>query len=60
MEANKADGMALPMGLQLGIFSTASVGNTDDNIQSSVSTSSLHGAAASINNHPAEHNQEQS
>ena len=57
IEANERDGMVLPMSLKLGVFSTASVDNIDVEIQSSLSTSSLHGTAASINQHPTEHNQ---
>ena len=48
-----------PMSLKLGVFSTASVDNIDAEIQSSLSTTSLHGTAASINQHPTEHNQGQ-
>ena len=47
------------MSLKLGVFSTASVDNIDVEIQSSLSTTSLHGTAASINQHPTEHNQGQ-
>ena len=47
------------MSLKLGVFSTASVDNIDVEIQSSLSTASLHGTAASINQHPTEHNQGQ-
>ena len=36
IEANKKDGMVLPMSLKLGIFSTASVDNIDVEIQSSL------------------------
>ena len=57
IEANKRDGMVLPMSLKLGVFSTASAHNIDVEIQSSLSTTSLHGAAASINQHSTEHNQ---
>ena len=56
---NERDGMVLPMRLKLGVFSTASVDNTDVEIQSSLSTTFLHGTAASINPHPTEHNQGQ-
>ena len=59
IEANKKDGMVLPMSLKLGVFSTASVDNIDVERQSSLSTTSLHGTAASINQHPTEHNQGQ-
>ena len=58
IKANERDGMVLPMSLKLGVFSTASVDNIDIEIQSSLSTS-LHGTAASINQHPGEHNQGQ-
>ena len=43
----------------MGVFSTASVGNIDVEIQSSLSATSLHRTAASINQHPTEHNQGQ-
>ena len=59
IEASERDGMVLPMSLKLGVFSTASVDNIDVEIQSSLSTTSLHGTAASINQHPTEHNQGQ-
>ena len=59
IKANERDGMVLPMSLKLGVFSTASVDNIDVEIQSSLSTTSLHGTAASINQHPTEHNQGQ-
>ena len=59
IKANERDGMVLPMSLKLGVFSTASVDNIDVERQSSLSTTSLHGTAASINQHPTEHNQGQ-
>ena len=59
IEANERDDMVLPMSLKLGVFSTTSVGNIDFEMQSSLSTSSLHGTAASINQHSTEHNQGQ-
>ena len=59
IEASERDGMVLPMSLKLGVFSTASVDNIDVEIYSSLSTTSLHGTAASINQHPKEHNQGQ-
>ena len=59
IEASERDGMVLPMSLKLGVFSTASVDNIDVEIQSSLSTTSLHGTTASINQHPTEHNQGQ-
>ena len=59
IEANERDGMVLPMSLKLGVFSTASADNIDVEIQSSLSATSLHGTAASINQHPIEHNQGQ-
>ena len=59
IEARERDGMVLTMSLKLGVFSTASVDNIDVEIQSSLSTTSLHGTAASINQHPTEHNQGQ-
>ena len=59
IKANERDGMVLPMSLKLGVFSTASVDNIDIEIQSSLSTTFLHGTAASINQHPTEHNQGQ-
>ena len=51
IEASKRNGVALPMNLKLEVFSTASVDNIDVNIQSSLSTTSLHGTSASINQH---------
>ena len=59
IEANERDDMVLPMSLKLGVFSTTSVDNIDFEMQSSLSTSSLHGTAASINQHSTEHNQGQ-
>ena len=52
IEASERDGMVLPMSLKSGVFSTSSVDNIDVEIQSSLSTTSLHGTAASINQHP--------
>ena len=52
IKANERDDMVLPMSLKLGVFSTASVHNIDVDIQSSLSTPSLDGTAASINQHP--------
>ena len=60
IEANERDGLVLPMNLKLGFFSTASVDNIDVNIQSSVSTTSLYGTAACINQHPARNNERHS
>ena len=60
IEANKTDGVVLPMNLKLEVFSTAPVDNTYVDIQSSLSTTSLHGTAVSINEHPTENNQRQS
>ena len=59
IEAIERDGIVPPLSLQLGVFSTASVGNIDVEIQSSLSATSLHRTAASINQHPTEHNQGQ-
>ena len=59
IEANERDGMVLPMSLKLGVFSITSADNIDVEMQSSLSTSSLHGTAASINQHSTEHNQGQ-
>ena len=59
IEANERDNMVLPMSLKLGVFSRASVGNIDVEIPSSLSTNSLHRTAASIHQHPTEHNQGQ-
>ena len=59
IEASERDGMVLPVSLKLGVFSTASVDNIDVEIQSSLSITSLHGTAASINQHPTAHNQGQ-
>ena len=60
IEANERDGVVLPMNLKLGVFSTVPVDNIDVDIQSSLSTTSLHDTAASINQHPAINNEGQS
>ena len=59
IEANEKV-VVLPMNLKLVVFSTASAGNIDVDIQSSLSTTSLHGIAASINQHPTRNNEGQS
>ena len=59
-EANETDGVVLPMNLKLEFFSTASAGNIDVDIQSSLSITSLHDKAASINQHPTTNNEGQS
>ena len=48
------------MNLKLGVFSTASVDNIDVDIQSSLSTTSLHGIATSMNQPPTRNNEGQS
>ena len=60
IEANERDNVVLPMNLKLGVFSTAPVENIDVDIQSSLSTTSLHGIAAPINQHPTRNNEGQS
>ena len=59
IEANERDRMILPMSLKLSVFSAASVDNIDVEIQSPLSATFLHGTAASINQHPKEHNEGQ-
>ena len=60
IEVNERNGVVLPMNLKLGVFSTASVDNIDVDIQSSLSTTSLHGIAVSINQPPTSNNEGQS
>ena len=55
IEANERDGVVNE--IKLRNFSPASVDNTDVNIQSSLSTTSLLGTAASIAQHPTSNNE---
>ena len=57
IELNEFDGVVLPTSLLLGIFSTASADNLDIDIKSALATTSFHGTAASINQHPKAINQ---
>lgn len=52
IETNDRDDVVLPMNLKLGVLSTVSVDNINADIQSPLSTTSLYGTAASINQHP--------
>ena len=52
IETNDRDDVVLPMNLKLGVLSAVSVDNTNVDIQSSLSTTSLYGTAASVNQHP--------
>ena len=54
ISAHKKEGVVLPRNLRTGIFSTASVDNIDVNTKSSTVHTSLHGTAASINQHLTE------
>ena len=60
IEAKERDGVILPMSFKLGVFSTGSEENIDVDIQSSMSTTSLHGTVVSINQHPTRNNEGQS
>ena len=60
IEAKERDGVILPMSFKLGVFSTGSEENIDVDIQSSMSTTSLHGTVVSINQHPTRNNERQS
>ena len=50
IETNEIDDVVLPMKMKLGVFCTASVDNIDVDIKAS--NTSMHGTAASINQHP--------
>ena len=60
IEANERDGVVIPMNLKKGVFSTASVDNIDVDTKATLSTTSLHGTAASLNQHPTTPNEGQS
>ena len=54
---DEKEGVMAPMNLKLGLFTTASLYNIDVHIKSSLSTTYLHGTAASFNQHPNHQNQ---
>ena len=51
IETFERDGVVVPLSLELGLFCTTAVDNIDVNPTSSTATGSLHGTAASINQH---------
>ena len=57
VEMNENDGVVIPTILKMGIFSTASIDNIDIDTTAALCTTSLHGTAASINQHPTGINQ---
>ena len=59
IDMNKKEGVVLPTNLRKGLFSTASVDNIDVATKSSSAVTSLHGTAASINQHMSSENQGQ-
>ena len=54
IEMNEQEGHVLPTNLRKGLFSTASVNNKDIETKSLTAFTSLHGTAASINQHLSE------
>ena len=54
IEMAEQEGHVLPTNLQKGLFSTASVDNIDIETKSSTAFTSLHGTAASVNQHLSE------
>ena len=54
IEMNEQEGHVLPTNLRKGLFSTASVDNIDIETKSSTAFTSLHGTAASVNQHLSE------
>ena len=59
IDTNEKDGVVLPASLRKGLFSTASVHNIDVATKSFSAVTSLHGTAASINQHMSSENQGQ-
>ena len=57
IETNDRDDVVLPMNLKLGVLSAVSVDNINADIQSPLSTTSLYGTAASINQQPTRNNE---
>ena len=57
IDLNNTEGVVIPIVLKKGIFSTASIDNIDIDTTAALCTTSLHGTAASINQHPTEINQ---
>ena len=51
IEKHEQEGAVVPTNLRKGVFSTAAADNVDVNSKSSTAFSSLHGTAASINQH---------
>ena len=56
LSTNEKEGVMVPMNWKLGLFTTASLDNIDVQIKSSLSTTCLHGTAASLNQHPNHQN----
>ena len=54
IEMNEQEGHVLPTNLRKGLFSTASIDNIDIETKSSTGFTSLHGTAASVNQHLSE------
>ena len=54
IQMNEQEGHVLPTKLRKGLFSKASVDNTDFETKSSTAFTSLHGIAASVNQHLSE------
>ena len=57
LSTNEEVGVMLSMNLKLGLFTTASLDNINFQIKSSMSTTCLHGTAASLNQYPSHQNQ---
>ena len=51
IEMHEREGVVAPISLRFGLFTTAAVDNIDVNPKSSTASTSLHGTAASINQH---------
>ena len=58
LSTNEKEAVMVPMSLKLGLFTTASLDNIDVQIKSSLSTTCLHGTAASLNQNPNHQNQD--
>ena len=57
IDMNEREGVVLPMSLEIGLFSTASIDNIDVSTKSSTAVTSLHGTAGSINQHVSNGNE---
>ena len=58
LSTNEKEIVMVLINLKLGLFTTASLSNINVQIKSSLSTTWLHGTAASLNQHPNHQNQD--